>query len=546
MRKFCFTFVASFIVLLLSVVPAYAISYTDVHFASGYGFSGGSRDDGTDTVLSYYALSSLCDDVNAALSDGYYSGLSGCTAQIVSIVTSDYSYYIIRTSDGENTYSLRNSADRLVRTEYVSSTHDYYAYFIDVINALGSIDSTLNSVASYVDVTENIYTLLTTMNTHLENIETSLGVGVGTLGYNVQRTFTFISGPLYNTLLSIDTALNDPEESVLLAKLDEIKSAIENISISADNVTVSAYDDTQLLRKLTEMSNSLSTVEDILFAIMDVHTLKTSQLPRLLEGIYSKLTAFSSLYEPNSETMISQLEELKVLLSPGTQEVPTTIYDWLERRISPVSAQTSNYVSSLLSELRGFSSRIGYVNQRPLAFWVVDIYSRLGTIQSAIENVSITADNITVDAYDDTNVIAAVNAVEAALTNISFSGEVNTDLTAVVEGIGEVNTSLNVNLESLVEKLDVLVDQSTETVENLTVDIAVDSDAYNVFYVTDEDGNEESIVDFSGDVLKAGGKLLNFLFKVCFDGAISNLDGSIDDMDSFYFDGAELGGSLWE
>lgn len=546
MRKYCFTFAASFIVLLLSVVPAYAISHTDVHFASGGGFGGGSRDDASDTVLSFYALSSLCDDVNAALSDGYYSGLSGCTAQIYSIVALDYSYYIIRTSDGENTYTLRNSADQLVRTEYVSSTHDYYDYFTDVINALGSIDSTLNSVASYVDVTDSIYALLTTMNTHLENIETSLGVGVGTLGYNVQRTFTFISGPLYNTLLSIDTALNDPEESVLLAKLDEIKSAIENISISADNVTVSAYNDTQLLSKLTEMSIDLSNVAGILLDISDALTLNKSPLPRLLEGIYSKLTSFSSLYETNSETMIDRLEAMKVLLSPGTQEVPTTIYDWLERRIEPVSTQTYNSVSSLLSQFRSFSSSIGYVGQRPLAMWVASIYSKLDTIQSAVENVSITADNITVDAYDDTNVIAAVNAVEAALANISFSGEVNTDLTAVVEGIGEVNTSLNVNLDSLVDKLDVLVDQSSESVENLTVDIAVDSDAYNVFYVTDEDGNEESIVDFSGDVLKAGGKLLNFLFRVCFDGAISNLDGSIDDMDSFYFDGAELGGSLWE
>lgn len=546
MKKFYLTFSVSFIVLLFSVVPAYAISYTDVHFASGGSFGGGSRDDGVDTVLSFYALSSLCADVNAALSDGYYPGLSGCTAQIYSIVASDYSFYIIRTSDGENTYSLRNSADNLVRTEYVSSTHDYYAYFIDVLNALGSIDSTLNSVASYVDVTDSIYALLTTMNTHLENIETSLGVGVGTLGYNVQRIFAFISGPLYNALSSVDTALNDPEESALLIKLDEIKAAIENISISADNITVSAYDDTQLLSNLTNISALLSNTEGFFCEILDALTLNNSPLPQRLQNIYSKLTSLSSLYETNSETMISQLEELKVLLSPGTQEVPTTIYDWLERRISPMLDSILTETGNVNSSIKSLKTNIGYYGQRPLSVWVANIYTELTNIHSAIGNISLTADNITVDAYDDTNVIAAVNAVENTLSNISFSGEVNTDITPIIEGIGEVNASLNTNIDSLVDKLDVLVDQSSESVENLTVDISVDNDAYNVFYVTGEDGEEESIVDFSSDVLKAGGKLLNFLFKVCFDGAISNLDGSIDDMDNFYFDGAELGGSLWE
>lgn len=497
-------------------------------------------------TISYDSLSDICATANGV---GMTCSLHyNAYAQVYVIAVDD------RTTLGlTGTYGVIGNPDGYIYTaEYVDSGTD------DIVDLLSAIRRFVSNMYGYVwgmdqgisglisRVDGDFPSLLTTMNTHLENIETSLGVGVGTLGYNVQRTFTFISGPLYNTLLSVDTALNDPEESALLAKLDEIKSAIENISISADNVTVSAYNDTQLLSKLTEMSISLSNVEGILCEIWDVHNLKTSQLPRLLENIYSKLTSFSSLYETNSKTMIDRLEAMKVLLSPGTQEVPTTIYDWLERRIEPVSTQTYSSVSSLLSEFRSFSSRIGYANQRPLAMWVANIYSQLSTIQSAVENVSITADNITVDAYDDTNVIAAVNAVEAALANISFSGEVNTDLTAVVEGIGEVNTSLNVNLDSLVDKLDVLVDQSSESVENLAVDIAIDSDAYNVFYVTDEDGNEESIVDFSGDVLKAGGKLLNFLFRVCFDGAISNLDGSIDDMDSFYFDDAELGGSLWE
>ena len=123
--------------------------------------------------------------------------------------------------------------------------------------------------------------------TSLTKIETALGTGVGSLGYNVQRTLNFLTGPINDYLSSIDSALTDEEDSPLLTRLDSIiaaltdaqnspllsriqqqinlsnnyyqdlavllvqlRAALENLTINADsleNLTIDAYDDSMLL-----------------------------------------------------------------------------------------------------------------------------------------------------------------------------------------------------------------------------------------------------------------------------------------------------------
>ena len=81
----------------------------------------------------------------------------------------------------------------------------------------------------------------------------------------------------------------------------------------------------------------------------------------------------------------------------------------------------------------------------------------------------------------------------------------------------------------------------------MVVNITNDNDAFNVFYVTTENGDEKPIGEVAGDTLSASGKLLNFLYKLCFEGALSKVDDSISAMDGFYFDdGVGLEGSIWD
>ena len=82
------------------------------------------------------------------------------------------------------------------------------------------------------------------------------------------------------------------------------------------------------------------------------------------------------------------------------------------------------------------------------------------------------------------------------------------------------------------------------------VNITEDNDAFNIFYVTDEDGNEKSVTSVAGESLSASGKLLEFLYKLVVRGALDNVDDSITGLNDFFFDdspsGLGEGVSIWD
>lgn len=140
------------------------------------------------------------------------------------------------------------------------------------------------------------------------------------------------------------------------------------------------------------------------------------------------------------------------------------------------------------------------------------------------EHLRITGKYETYDSYTQTaDIINAIN-------NLQLSGGVAADLSAVTT------------------RLDTLIANSTAKVENVTnVVIEETNNAYNVFYVTTDDGDKKPVGEVAGDTLSASGKLLNFLYKLCFEGALSRVDDSITNMDGFYFDsGAGLEGNIWD
>lgn len=109
-------------------------------------------------------------------------------------------------------------------------------------------------------------------------------------------------------------------------------------------------------------------------------------------------------------------------------------------------------------------------------------------------------------------------------------------------------TWLGAQLELAISKIQVTINNTDVNIENvLNVVIEETNNAYNVFYVTTGDGEKKSIGEVAGDTLSASGKLLNFLYKLCFEGAFSRVDDSITDMDGFFFDsGAGLEGNIWD
>lgn len=106
------------------------------------------------------------------------------------------------------------------------------------------------------------------------------------------------------------------------------------------------------------------------------------------------------------------------------------------------------------------------------------------------------------------------------------------------------------NIESTLSIINDKLDNTATSIENTTVNISNNDPAYNVFYVTDENGQEHSITSVAADSLSASGKLLQFLYKLVVDGALSGVDSAVDGLNDFFFDSLPgsigEGGSVWD
>ena len=106
------------------------------------------------------------------------------------------------------------------------------------------------------------------------------------------------------------------------------------------------------------------------------------------------------------------------------------------------------------------------------------------------------------------------------------------------------------NIESTLSIINDKLDSTATSIENTTVNISNNNPAYNVFYVTDENGEEHSITSVAADSLSASGKLLQFLYKLVVDGALSGVDSAVDGLNDFFFDSLPgsigEGGSVWD
>ena len=119
----------------------------------------------------------------------------------------------------------------------------------------------------------------------------------------------------------------------------------------------------------------------------------------------------------------------------------------------------------------------------------------------------------------------------------NYGSRANETLIGISSQLVSTQTSIENALSTIIDKMDNL----PASVDNIVVNITEDNDAYNIFYVTDEDGNEKSVTSVAGDSLSATGKLLQFLYKLIIGSALSNVDDSIGSLNDFFFDDALSG-----
>ena len=176
-----------------------------------------------------------------------------------------------------------------------------------------------------------------------------------------------------------------------------------------------------------------------------------------------------------------------------------------------------------------------YVNKK------ITTISRSGSTSSGyLRHASITAkgyisvvltNGYTYSLCDDANVLYIVDA------STNYGNRANDTLTGISSRLDSTQTSIESVLSTIIDKMDNL----PASVDNIVVNITEDNDAYNVFYVEDENGDKKSVTSVAGDSLSASGKLLQFLYKLIIGSALSNVDDSIGSLNDFFFDDALSG-----
>ena len=156
------------------------------------------------------------------------------------------------------------------------------------------------------------------------------------------------------------------------------------------------------------------------------------------------------------------------------------------------------------------------------------LQSQVVLLQNAIGSIGVS---------DLTGVTTRLDSILGKLDSPSGS-----DLTTLESTVANIESTLSIINDKL--------DNTATSIENTTVNISNNNPAYNVFYVTDENGEEHSITSVAADSLSASGKLLQFLYKLIVDGALSGVDSAVDGLNDFFFDSAPgsivEGGSVWD
>ena len=171
--------------------------------------------------------------------------------------------------------------------------------------------------------------------------------------------------------------------------------------------------------------------------------------------------------------------------------------------------------------------------------YVSGIYARLNSVNTIVSSID---SRLSTLHADNVGFVGIFNSINNSLGDLNVKlGDLKNSLGGLEVNITGGSSGSVTDLSSIESALSTIIDKMDNlpaSVDNIVVNITKDNDAYNVFYVEDENGDKKSV---AGDSLSASGKLLQFLYKLIIGSAISDVDSSINGLNDFYFDNAPSG-----
>ena len=526
--------IVGFCLLIVSVLLSVSCTFA----ASGFG--GGSRGDGwgsggfstgtTSTEVSYDALSSLALELNDRLASGEFGDVLkevSCNIGVYSTVSGRDKYAIFYHYQASN-YWYRNASGGLV-----------YAY------------------------------------KDIDRISDLLGGNNGGIAYFLNRMEYVLTGSLLTAVNSINTATNSllTTCNTISTKLDTLTSVISNGKVLVDNSdvvsaiqSIPAFDDTELLSGLSALGATATRIADAIDYNFGQYS-GTHTFPSLDKRQFYVYGDKAELFEDISgQVLYSSSERLSTFSY-------TRDYDGMTRtlyvRALPTLAQ---YTLELLSDTRPTApitiSKIEYrtllggqryrdsivypvawkyssVANKYYAVTGFNVYYKddpeqypVSTSASAFENPYVYGfDSKPVDVVFSSRFTAFQQLENTRLINALSGRDYTSQLTAVAEKLDALANKSAVDLTTIESTLSTISDKLDNTasdVNNTIINITNDNDYFSVFYITDGDGNTQSVTDFAGALTGASGKLLSLLYRLVFADALGSVDGDLGNMEDFF------------
>ncbi len=477
--------------------------------------------------VSYATLSELCANLNEKGIPCYIASTSAWGSS---------TYWYIRGS-GTVVYQQRYDSPS---TSYSITNHVYLDIAAAPLVARYNPESTLSSCLSR----------LTSIQTNVTTIKNNL---VNTIGSNLESLLTTC-----NTISTkLDTLTSVISNGKVLVDSSDVVSAIQSIP---------AFDDTELLSGLSALGATTTRIADAIDYNFGQYS-GTHTFPSLDKRQFYVYGDKAELFEDISGNVLYSSSERLSTFSY------TRDYDGMTRtlyvRALPTFAQ---YTLELLSDTRPTApitiSKIEYrtllggaryrdsivypvawryssVANKYYAVTGFNVYYKddpeqypVSTSASAFENPYVYGfDSKPVDVVFSSRFTAFQQLENTRLINALSGRDYTSQLTAVAEKLDALANKSAVDLTTIESTLSTISDKLDNTasdVNNTIINITNDNDYFSVFYITDGDGNTQSVTDFAGALTGASGKLLSLLYRLVFADALGSVDGDLGNMEDFF------------
>lgn len=541
-RKFIITVICCLSIFALSAVPSYAAGFGGGQRGGGFG-SGGFSNNTISTYLSYDALSDLCVEVNYNLEHNVYSsdGFPSSGKYAATIVSRSDGYYIGVYKAGSYTW-FRNPSGGFYICKY-----DVDSLLSSIFSRVSSISSTVSTISDTLSKWPSTLSTVSTISTNLYNFQTNvqnalaklyskvsnlsdavtdivdlLNTATYTCGYKSNAAGTAYPTQTipYNMAVQISARINSEMLGKQMTVIKRDGSGTALVTISRCLIDSNGY----ICVRSSSDNYYLCGKDNTIFVADQDYT----------KSIYSRLSDVISAV--NNLTVGVDLSDVQLSVDASSINLfNNTAYCCgyqtdADGNLYPTLPIPYDSAAAILERLN-----TDYVDKK------ITVFSRSGAASSGhLRSASITSNGyiriVLTNGYtyylcDNTNVLYLVDA------SSNYGSRANDTLTGISSQLVSTQTNIESALSTIIDKMDNL----PASVDNIVVNITKDNDAYNVFYVEDENGDKKSVTSVAGDSLSASGKLLQFLYKLIIGSAISDVDSSINGLNDFYFDNAPSG-----